>query len=166
MDIIEKLKKIQLLAVSGVDGEKLSAQNLLNELLKKHGLSFTDIHSDTLLDRSFVLANSCEATLFHHCLLKFFGKTDVYEAKKNKLNKFVRLTSVQYALFLDFFNYHAQQFRTETAKMEQNVLFAYVNKHVLFADNCETYTLNEDNFESFQTLLKMLDDVSYYKRLA
>ena len=169
MDIIEKLKKIQLLAESGVDGEKLAAQTLLNQLMVKHKISLleidADINSEIRQECVFKLSNVSEAKLFHQCLLKFFGKTRVFEDRKNKLTKFVQLTPIQYVLFLDFFQFHAKQFETEVAKMQQKTLFAYVNKHNLFAENCETYALNRESIESFHTVLKMLDDVSYTKRL-
>jgi len=56
----EKLIKLLKLAEQGAGGEKVNAQNILENLLKKHGFSISDINDESNDFYSFKYKNNLE----------------------------------------------------------------------------------------------------------
>jgi hypothetical protein len=133
-------------------------------LLGKYNITLQDIASDIKKDFTFKLRNNYEAILFQHCVLKYFGD-DIVTYRTDKLTKILELTSAEHIIFRDFLKFHIKQYRKEINKILDKTLLAYVNKHELFSDEIETTALSEDSMNTFQTIVKMLDDVTYYKSL-
>jgi hypothetical protein len=52
---IELAKKLKALAEKGVGGEKVNAEKMLNDLLKKHNLKIEDIEGEQTIDYFFTL---------------------------------------------------------------------------------------------------------------
>ncbi|WP_324825094.1 DUF2786 domain-containing protein [Sinanaerobacter sp. ZZT-01] len=45
-DILEKIKKLQVLAERGLDGERENAEKMVEILMKKHGISTVDLEEE------------------------------------------------------------------------------------------------------------------------
>lgn len=64
VDIIERLKKIKALAEKGTEGEKVSAQKLLETLMSKHGIKDEDLSYTETKGYTFKCVGEMEIRLF------------------------------------------------------------------------------------------------------
>ena len=66
--IIDKLKKILALAERGEQGEAINARIMLENELRKHGLTIEDLRSELKIPRIFPYKTKEEMTLFFQIL--------------------------------------------------------------------------------------------------
>lgn len=133
LPILERLKKIQALAESGIEGERANANKLLNELLLKHGITLQDLaHGEAQWCR-FVCAGRLEIELLTHVVLKVCQTRDVVNAKDKKSSRvrWFKLTAAQCADVTDAFEHYKREFKT----CVDDTLVALIHRHNLFAQD-------------------------------
>ena len=72
--IIDKLKKILALAERGEQGEAINARIMLENELRKHGLTIEDLRSELKIPRIFPYKTKEEMTLFFQILISVCGR--------------------------------------------------------------------------------------------
>ncbi len=174
--IIEKLKKIKALADKGFKGEAVAAKNMLDEMLKKYGLSLEDLQFDRTEERRFKFRSVPERKVMLHVALKMFGRNSpqfksfgIYTHYKECAIELNDIDFVDYSNMCDFY---ITQLRKEVRKFQKTVAAAFVNKHNLFDDS------DDDNEESpkdkkidwehimyLNSLIGSMSDAKYHKQL-
>jgi len=132
--IISKLRKLKELVDRGEQGEAINAKVLLNNLLKKYNIKYEDVFcvEEVRKNYNFKYSSKEEQKLFFHCVANMFGtKSEIWKTcfkyKNGKMENFLNLTSLEYALFDDFYNFH-RNFWKEYIKKQQDLLIkAYIN---------------------------------------
>jgi len=128
--LFEKLRKIQALAERGNAGEKESAKNKLDQLLKEYGLTLDDITSSETEFAPFSYKNKLEKRLILqiHSHVVDSTTSSYYERKGSKKIEF-KLTPSQSAEIKMLFSIYRKAF-----KKEVEMLFsAFVHKHNIFS---------------------------------
>ena len=67
--LLQKLRKLEALATSGIDGEKVKARTLLNQLCQKYGVTLDQLTYEDKTEHVFTCRGKYELTLLTHCAL-------------------------------------------------------------------------------------------------
>ena len=139
--VIEKLKKIALLAEQGYEGEADNARRKLEKQLAEYGLTMEDILQERKSCQEFRYSNKQEFKLFVNVFLHRFGREseEFKGATYNKSSKkiYVKLSDIDYADFAPEWDYYRAEFARELRKTEEALLVAFVNKFDLFDKTSE-----------------------------
>lgn len=107
--LIEKLRKIEALARSGVDGERENAQKLLDDLCRKHGVTPEELAAEQTKPHFFTVKNANEVALLRQCAIHVCGTSRVQNACQGKRHTFW-LTAAQGIDVKDCFEHHRKPF--------------------------------------------------------
>ena len=129
---IELLQKIKALADRGVDGEAKNAENILLDLMEKHGISFDDLDDSKRETVFFPYKHETERRLLHQIIFMVTGAagTGCYgyytNRKRKKLGaKVTHAERLEVELNFDFYNAAMQK--------ELEIFFAaFAHKNNLF----------------------------------
>lgn len=129
--ILERLKKMQALAESGIDGDRENARRMLQEMLLKYGITLKDIASGEEKWHRFICANELEVKLLSHVVLKICQTNKITNGvdKKKKWARWYKLTAVQHADVTDAFAHYRKEFQT----VIKDSLSALIQRHNLFS---------------------------------
>ena len=170
--IIDKLKKILALAERGEQGEAINARIMLENELRKHGLTIKDLRSELKTPRIFPYKNMDEMTLFFHILISVCGrksdetKSASYNSKKKRI--YVELTELQYIEILNMWEFHRKQLNKEKKRLLRDLMEAYINKHDIFDPNAEPSQIDDIDWERIARIMKLangMEDIHYRKSL-
>ena len=134
--VIEKLRKIALLAEQGYKGEAENARRKLEKQLAEYGLTMEDVLRERKSCREFRYSNKQEFRLFLSVFTNRFG-TESEEFKGATYNKsskkiYVELSDIDYADFAPEWDYYRAEFARELRKTEEALLVAFIHKFDLF----------------------------------
>jgi len=133
---IELAKKLKALADKGVGGEKVNAEKMLNDLLKKHNITIEDIEGEKTEDYFFKV-KSKDAHLFTQIVkrvrydLKVYGEVPAKKIKEWGLkgNYFTTCTAFEFIEIRTMFDHY-----TELYKKELDIFFgAFLQANDLLA---------------------------------
>ncbi|MEK3987439.1 DUF2786 domain-containing protein [Paenibacillus sp. FSL K6-3166] len=130
--MLEKLKGLKALAERGVDGEKESAQRMLEKLMEKYGITESDIGAETVEIAWFRYHDDSELRLLNQILYMVLGDCDFYSKlgaskRKHKVLGAYCTAAERLEIELNFDFY-------KRAMQEELKLFysAFMNKNKLF----------------------------------
>ena len=136
-DKLERLKKLRVLALRGVDGEKEQAQAMLDKLIKKYSISLDDISDEKLNEYTFEYHGKEQKRLLSQIIYKVtndqFAVRSLEYTKSGRTCK-TRLggkcTSGQKVEIEFLFDFYKRLFEKERETLFQ----AFVQKHRLFGE--------------------------------
>lgn len=169
-DMIERLKKIRELALRGVPGgEKEAAQALLDKLMKKNGISLSDIEDDTPVENDFTYHGAEQRRILMQTIYKVMGNVDEVYLSKNSVTgrtcrtKFVVICTPAQAVEINFlFDFYSALWERE----KDMFLRAFIQKHRLFGnrvDNIKSDKMSDEEIEKMLSMMGGLSDVSPHK---
>lgn len=86
---LELAKKLKALSEKGFGGEKVTAEKMLNNLLKKHNLTFDEIEENDKKDFFFKIINKLEFKILYQIVKQVNYYIDCYgEIPKSKITKY------------------------------------------------------------------------------
>ncbi|CAM1374377.1 Protein of unknown function [Tenacibaculum litopenaei] len=132
----EKLSKLYELAKRGVDGEKINAELMLNKMLEKHGLTISDIDTETPKERYYPYTTTMSNTLIRQIIYRVTERTDIYSIRSYK-EIVVKATDYEHIQILEQIDFHLENFNKERKQFLKDFTDAYVQKHRLFKETTE-----------------------------
>lgn len=143
MLIIDRLKKINELALRGVDGEKETAKLLLDKLLKQYGLTETDLLDEKTETRIFSYNDICETQFLMNIIEVTNNKALDFYIKRKKKKLLVDLTEIEYIQTLEVVKFYTKLYKKEIVKYKRNLTAAILQKYDLYSSFVEEVT--DDN---------------------
>lgn len=129
---INLAKKLIELAKRGVDGEKINAQEMLNRIMEKHGITFEDIEEETKKFFEIRVMKKHER-LFCQVLSTIVGnKLKIYNSHKQRY-KLVELTTAQYIELECKFNFYKKVYDDEM----ESFFLAFIHVNGLLPNNVD-----------------------------
>ena len=171
-----KILKLYALAEKGVGGEAENARRMLEQQLRRYGLSLEAILAEENGTRWYEIRGAwqkCHLTLLTHCYAKVTNRgTMTYKHRGRRL--WLELTPYQYAEISSMFDWHKKRFERELDKLKDDAMSAFIVKHNLFSetnsDDCtDPMPLSAKEKRRLLRILGMMegmDDVTYSKLLA
>lgn len=145
---------------------------MLENELRKHGLTIEDLRSELKIPRIFPYKTKEEMTLFFQILISVCGrkseetKGSQYNSKRKQI--FVTLTDLQYIEILNMWEFHRKQLNKEKKRLLRDLIEAYVNKHDIFDPNAEPSQIDDIDWERIARVMKLangMEDIYYRKSL-
>lgn len=173
--ITDKLKKLIALAERGCGGEAENARRLLEEHLRKYGMTLEDICENKTSRRTFKYRNKEERTIIIQVFLSVLGskseafKEATYNASKKTI--YIDLTDLEYAEISDMVAFFKSQFNKEKKRLMKDILYAFVKKHNIFdcTPNDDEASNKEIDLEELMRILSLsngMEDVTYRKAIS
>lgn len=174
--ITDKLKKLLALAERGCGGEAGNARRLLEEHLRKYGMTLEDICENKVYRRGFKYRNKEERTIIIQVFVSVLGskseafKKSTFNASKKTI--YIDLTDLKYAEIADMVAFFKSQFNKEKKRLMKDVLHAFVNKHNIFdctPNDDDKASDREVDFEELMRILSLsnsMEDVTYRKSIS
>lgn len=174
--ITDKLKKLLALAERGCGEEAENARRLLEEHLRKYGMTLEDICENKTSRRTFKYRNKEERTIIIQVFLSVLGskseafKGATYNASKKTI--YIDLTDLEYAEISDMVAFFKSQFNKEKKRLMKDILYAFVKKHNIFdcTPNDDDEASNKEiDLEELMRILSLsngMEDVTYRKAIS
>lgn len=126
-NIIDLAKKLKALADRGIGGEKLNAERMLQNLMRKHNISLEEIEGEIRDFVSFILKPE-QRKLFAQVASMVVPNTDLYGRKVSRNKLFLYLTKCEYIELKATFDFFWKAYKQEsdlfyTAFIHQNHIF-------------------------------------------
>lgn len=172
--ITDKLKKLLALAERGCGGEAENARRLLENNLRKYGLTLEDICENKTYVRTFKYRSKEERTLIIQVFLSVIGsKSESFlEATYNASRKtiYISLTDLQYAEISSMVDFFKAQFNKERKRFLKDFMAAFVDKHHIYDITPDEREDNEDiDLERLSRIMQMsmgMEDITYRKQIS
>lgn len=156
MDIRDKLHKLLELARHGIGGEADNARQLLDGLLRKHGMTITDLTDGTASRRRFSYRGQIEKKLLLQILATVCGYSHPIFRQRGKRETFlVDVTASQNAEISLLWSVH----RAYLAKECDALFLAYVHKQHLFPADApvkEAVDLSQEEEQRLERMHQMM----------
>lgn len=158
---MELLRKLKALAERGIGGEKETARNLLDRLMKKYGVEEVDLSDEAVEEHGYSFSTEWERKLLHQLFFKIAEDREVYrykygEGARTKLFCVcTKAEAVQISVEYDFYR--------ELWKDELGMFFlAFVQKHKIFSDRPSQGgpTLSGEELHRLAMMMEGLQDKS------
>lgn len=140
--ILLKIKKVKALAERGVGGEKEAAQQLLERLCARYGITLEELNEGEARRAYIFHVRTSVYKLFLQVFTHLYGVDDrfrtevkVYKAKNGR-EIHVLFTPTEYIEFNIFFEWHRQNYLKERRRMREIFYSGYLEKHKLYP--CKT----------------------------
>ena len=170
---IERLNKIKKLAEQGFYGEQDNARKLLDKLLKKYNLEYSDIlDEDIISEYSFYYHSTQEQKILAQIIYKVTNSLEIYGKRHNSNGKsdkrlYIKCTAGQ-KLDIEFlFNFYKHIFEKEL----ELFLSAFIQKHWLFGLSKNSESNSDESKYSEQELSRIfgymnkMEDVVLHKQI-
>lgn len=174
--ITDKLKKLLALAERGYGGEAENARRLLEEHLRKYGMTLEDICENKVYRREFKYRNKEERTIIIQVFVSVLGsKSKAFEESTyiaSKKTLYIDLTDLEYAEISDMVVFFKSQFNKEKKRLMKDILHAFVNKHNIFDRSPNDEDKASDKEIDLKELMRILslsnrmEDVTYRKSIS
>lgn len=169
--IIEKIKKVKRLAEAGEMAESISAKVFLEKLLKKHGLTISDLENEDRKERVFKI-KSKDHQLFIQIALSVIGNR-VFKGSntKNLKHVFFNVSDIEYMEIVVRYEFHSNLYEKELKSILQKSFRAYLAKHNLYNieesldENIDKTKISHDEIQEIINLKDMLSDNYFSKQI-
>ena len=131
----EKLGKIVELAKRGIDGEKANALRLVKEICKKHKLNFKEVmEGEQVTEYEIKYKTDSERQVIAQTICRYGYRSIKEKTKYNEFYKkiFFETTVEKYLEVLHAIDILVPIWRKEKERMQQVILFGFLEKHQLF----------------------------------
>jgi len=151
--IFDRLKKIEALALSGVDGERENAARLLNELCAKYGVSreqLADVREDMC---EFKYSGDLEKRLLQNVIWHVVRNPDFDSFRLGRKQAiFVKVTRVQEVDIRDCFRHYSEVLKRHL----RDVMTAFIHANAIYGDvsPSEAKPMDPDEVERILALLR------------
>jgi hypothetical protein len=128
--IIDLLKKLKELADRGVDGEKQTAERMLQQMMKKHGITWEELNGDERTDHEF-FASKDQKQFLHQVAASVLGRITVQRLVKDRKYKksiFIKCTDAEFIEINAKFNFYWQAYQRDL----DTFYHAFIQKNRLF----------------------------------
>ena len=172
--IKERLLKMYRLATDGVDGEKDTAQRLLNENLKKYDLTIEDLIEDTKGEEKvywFKVKDRYQRKLLCQLYGTFIAKKQTYSTYGLFNKKFeigFKVTKNQYVELSLMFDFYQNQWKKELEKQKEMIFMAFISKHKISLKSVDVSEMSLEELKKASRICDMMhdmDDVSFNKQI-
>lgn len=166
-----KLNKIIELARCGVDGEKQTAQKMLNAICEKHGLDMTDLLNGSQKKQRVFKVRVIEIILLNQIMdyvLPDYEDREVLQSINKNTDLYIELTDLEDGLIRQMFAWHSSNFRCEKKQIEDDLMVAYIQKHNLFGNLAKKQQVDDYDIEKAvrrSSLRRHLSDRKFTKLL-
>lgn len=170
MDKIELLKKLRELALRGVDGEKETAEAMLQKLMKKYGVEETDLDESIRKVVVFKFHGEVEKKLLMQIAYKITNEWNFcsycYTASGRpcRTDLGVECTEAERIQILFLFDFYKELFQKEF----DFFLSAFIQKHQLFGklkDGENGFEMSREEWLRMAALMGGMEDASPLLRL-
>lgn len=168
----ERLKKVYALALAGVDGEQAASKAILEKLLKKYNLDFSDLDEDIVNGYVLEYHGEEQEQLLIQCIYKVTNKTDAYyHLKYKKSGRACRTqlkvycTKAEKAEILFLFDFYKRLWEKE----RDALFFAFIQKHEIFGNAGKgehSQQLTNEELTKMFAMMNGLSDDQPLKQLA
>jgi hypothetical protein len=165
MDRLEIIRKVRELADRGVDGEQAAAQKMLERLMDKYGISFSDIEDEDKIESRSMRVHNASRWIFFGIIAKVTQPEGGirYGAKGNVIT--IRLTLSDYIIVQSMYDHLYKLYIDEKKALRK----AFQMKHKLWSDKAtSTRQMTQKEYESYLKGLAMmgnLKDANFNKQL-
>ena len=171
--IKERLLKIYRLAEGGEDGEKDTAQRMLDEQLKKFGLTMDDL-IETQDEKQDIYWFCCkdryQRQLLEQIYAVFFVKSikfSTYNSAKYKYHIGLKLSKSQHLEFSLMYDFYINQWKKELEKQKETLLMAFISKHKIALRAANVSAMSPEELKKAKRVCDMMNDlenVSYHQK--
>lgn len=176
--ITDKLRKLLALAERGFGGEAENARRLLEEQLKKYGLTLEDLLDEGKKKRAFKYRNKDEMKLICHVFLAVLGSKNeefreaTYCSSAKRID--IELTDLQFAEISDMVGFYKKQFNKEKKRLMSEMFSAFISKHNLYdcdpsdemRERADEQKIDRERLWRILTLSAGMEDVTYRKSIS
>lgn len=170
-DIKSMLLKIKRLADGGFEGEKVAAEELLHKLMKRYGVSMSDLSDEERVEYSFSYKTSIDRRLIIQILASISSEDSIdlinlSATSHPPLYVYAKLTKTEYMLFQSIHSFHKRLWRKEKEKLLETAYLSYIHKHRIYPDHEGNYqTIDEEQIKSIMSMMSHLSDEKYHKQI-
>ena len=177
MDKLDLLRKIKALAEQGEGGEKINAEKMLADLMRKHSISEGDLNAEQSKTVWFKTFGQRSAGLLYQIVAKVGGQRRPDAWAQTKTVGLLKKSKRQVPNLVGFQLTPAQAVEVEYLfdffwklyQQEEDLLFrAFIHKHDLFGKipaHVEVTPLSESELKKLRQAVKNLDEASPYKQI-
>lgn len=161
---IEFLKKLKALAERGVGGEKDVAQNKLNELTQKYGVSLESLDDNDKGCPHTLLYQVGHERMVIQLIVSVLGPTEMWGSKRSDLEIIYNSTKLQSIEIESLYSIYSIAFNDAITIM----LEAFVSKHKLYEKGVAAIEPTEEEISRHRrvgVMSGLLDDVETRKQL-
>lgn len=170
--IKSKILKLHALAESGNTHEAQNARAMLENWLRKYGLTLDEILSEKEEVKwyEFKARNEVERKVLFQCYFKVKNERELqYRKYKDEIS--LKLTSYEFAEITNYYEWHRKQLSKELKSLQKDFIEAYIIKHRL---NSQTSSEKDDeeltpeqkaHLIKILTLMRTVENTSYRKLL-
>lgn len=169
----EKLKKLQVLAERGYQGEADNARRLFERLCEQYGVSIEELMDEQKKKQyRFVIGrNKVYIELFVQCYAKVTGNRSLRYGRVSRNEIAVELTAIQYAELASLFEWHKSNFDRDLEDMKKTIMQAYISKHHLTSGKSdgESRPLTAEDIIELRKIIAMreaLNDNYFHKMIS
>jgi len=173
--IKERLLKMYHLATDGVDGEKETAQRILEANLAKYGLTMDDlIESNDNEEKKtywFTAKDKYQRMLLGQIYGVFVCKTKQYSTYTRKDRKYdvgLEMTKVEATELNMIYDFYLNLWKKELEKQKEVLLHAFINKHDIALQSANIEEMTDEEIRMAKRACRMMDDLedaSFKKQL-
>lgn len=180
--ILLKIKKVKALAEQGMGGEKEAAQQLLERLCARYGITLEELNEDETRREYRFHVRTSVYKLFLQVFAHLYGVDDRFRTEvtvykvKNGSDIYVLLTPTEYIEFNIFYEWHRQNYLKERRRMREIFYNGYLEKHNLYpCKTDEDFNAMWEEKESKKDLwkemmavnamTKMMTDATFHKQI-
>ena len=171
---IELAKKLKALAEKGIGGEKINAEKMLNDLLKKHNLTIEEIEGEKLNDFYFTITDKHNWSLLYQIIkgvnfeIRCFGEIPKSKIREYKLkgNYLIECTNSEYIEISAKYDFYLRLYKSEL----DTFLSAFIEANDLGVDNPnkEVKELTKDEIKELYRIQEMASKIKkgeFHKQL-
>lgn len=160
---IELLNKLRKLAESGVGGEKVNAQKMLDKLMEKYGITDADLDSheieDDVTPHEFWYKNYYEKILLMQTIYKVTNSSIMISYRRQRtLHKIGCECTTLQAMEIEFlYDFYKRVFYKDAELLLQ----AFIQKHKIFgtrSDDDKDQDLDQDTLRKIFAMSKYMSD--------
>lgn len=159
--VMERLRKIQALALSGIDGEKAAAKEMLDKMCKKYGVSPEELVTNEKKFYAFSYRNKVERQLLIQ-VIAYIVRLDQVTCMQYKHQKKVEVecTHAQYLDIEDCYRFYRKEYKIAWKLHTKGFLSAFIGRHNIYPpDNGERKERTEAEQEEIMRIIKMMQTI-------
>ena len=164
--IKERLLKMYRLATDGVDGEKETAQKILEANLAKYGLTMDDLVESDGEKKTywFTAKDKYQRMLLGQIYCVFVCKTKQYSTYTRTDRKYdvgLEMTEVEAAELNMIYDFYLNLWKKELEKQKEILLLAFINKHDIALQAANIEEMTDEEIRMAKRACQMMDDLEY-----
>lgn len=171
--IKERLLKMYRLATDGVDGEKETAQRMLEANLAKYGLTMDDLIE--VENKKEIYWFTVKDKYQRNLLSQLFGvyickdmHVSTYSNKLRKYNVGMKLSKSEYIELQMMYDFYLPLWKKELDKQKEVLFLAFISKHGIALQGSNVSEMTEEEIKLARRASSMMDDledVSFKKQI-